>query len=65
MSLHVHLDEELAEEFDKNTVSRKTKNGYSVKCKKGLWAVAGPRKEFVEKEAMRYFIQYYVDGEYD
>ena len=65
MSSHEFLDDEFQGGFEKNTISRKTKNGYSVKCRKGLWAVSGPNKKFVEKEAMRYFVQYYMDGEYN
>ena len=64
-ALNFGSDAEIASAFQDNTIFRKTKNGYSVRCKKGLWAVDGNNKEVVEKEAMHYFIQYYMDGEYD
>lgn len=38
---------------------------YKIVCKKGLWIVDGTDLEFVRREAMRYFIQYWSDGEYD
>ena len=51
--------------FHQHTRSRKTKNGYSIRCKKGLWSVTAPTKSQAEREAMRYFTQYFEDGEYD
>ena len=46
------------------TIARKTKTGYTIKCKKGLWRVDAPSKRKAESEAMHYFAQYYADGEY-
>ena len=46
------------------TSTRKTKNGYTVKCKKGLWRVDAPSKRKAEQEARHYFAQYFTDGEY-
>ena len=51
--------------FHQHTRSRKTKNGYSIRCKKGLWSVTAQTKSQAEREAMRYFTQYFEDGEYD
>ena len=50
--------------YRKWTVRGKTKHGYSIRCKKGLWAVAGPTKEIAERDAKHYFAQYFCDGEY-
>jgi hypothetical protein len=53
------------EAFEKFTTISKTKNGFSARCKKGLWGVDAPTKEACLKEAKRYFMQYYFDGEYE
>jgi len=46
-------------------VRRESGDGWSgIHCQLGLWGVEGPSKSFVESEAMRYWIQYYQDGEY-
>jgi hypothetical protein len=50
--------------FRKHTSQRKTKHGFCVKCRKGLWRVDAPTKSKAIAEAMRYFAQYYADGEY-
>ena len=50
--------------FCKFTSQRKTKDGFCVKCKKGLWRVDAPSKRKALTEARRYFAQYYADGEY-
>lgn len=36
-------------------------------CNKGLWGVSGhiDNESRIRKEAEHYFIQYYIDGEYD
>lgn len=52
-------------EFKKCTVRRKLKDGFSINCKKGLWSVTSPDKEFAENEARRYFVLYQEDGEYN
>lgn len=65
MNIHEFLDDEFQKAFEESTVFRRTKDGYSVKCRKGLWAVEGPDREIVGKEAWHYFVRYYVDGEYD
>jgi hypothetical protein len=54
----------MLEAYKKWTVSKKTKTGYMIKCKEGLWRVDAPTKELAEREAMHYFWQYYHDGEY-
>ena len=51
--------------FKKNTSSRKRNGRYTIKCKRGFWSVTCPKKELAEREARYYFIQYYMDGEYD
>lgn len=51
--------------FNKWTTTRKTKSGYSVTCKKGLWSIHAPSKDDAFREALRYFAQYYSDGEYE
>ena len=58
--------EEIEKSFNANTIHLEDYfNGeYSIKCKKGLWAVFAPTKEIAEREARHYFIQYYGDGEY-
>jgi hypothetical protein len=50
--------------YKKWTVITKTRTGYSVQCKKGLWSVDAPSLEKAEHEARHYFIQYFSDGEY-
>jgi hypothetical protein len=50
--------------FKKYTRRRKTKDGYSISCRRGLWGVHAPTKEQAETEAMRYFIAYFGVGEY-
>ena len=50
--------------YRKWTVHRKTKYGYSIRCKKGLWRVTAPTKEISEREAKHYFALYFCDGEY-
>jgi hypothetical protein len=38
---------------------------YRATCRKGLWMVEGTDQEYVKKQAMHYFVQYWSDGEYD
>ena len=52
------------EAYKKWTVRRKSKHGYIVRCKKGLWGVEAPTKEESEREARHYFALYFGDGEY-
>lgn len=51
--------------FKANTVRKKSKSGYSIRCIKGNWGVTAPTKEEAEREARHYFGQYLADGEYD
>ena len=37
----------------------------SCVCKVGLWSVYGKDREWVEREARHYWIQYFEDGEYN
>lgn len=39
--------------------------GYEIQCRLGLWAVSAPTQEQADREARRYFIQYYEDEEYE
>lgn len=57
-------DETIHEAFARLTRRRATKNGWSVHCTKGLWAVSAPSENVAEREAMHYFVQYYAAGEY-
>ena len=50
--------------FRKNTFQRKTKHGFCVKCRKGLWRVDAATKCKAVAEAKHYFAQYFADGEY-
>jgi len=51
-------------EFNRCINRNKTKNGYEIECKFGLWGVMAPTKKEAEKEAKYYFSQYKLDGEY-
>lgn len=49
-------------------VNRKVKGDIvEYECRKGLWSVCGHIKDEsrVRRETEHYFIQYYLDGEYD
>lgn len=53
-------------EFEKNTTKTIDKDGRTtIKCNKGLWEVSAPNKNQATAEAVRYFMQYHADGEYD
>jgi len=56
---------DLDKEFNKNTYKSIKDGQYAVNCKKGLWGVTASTREEVMREARHYFIQYYMDGEYD
>ena len=51
--------------FEANIKRNRDEYGYCVNCRKGLWGVLAPTKEEAEREARRYFAQYFSDGEYD
>jgi len=53
------------EEFNKWTTCKKDRYGFTIACKKHLWGVTAPTKEEAEREAKRYFVLYYNDGEYN
>ena len=55
---------DIVEQFEKWTIAKKTKHGYSIRCKKGLWGIDAPTEEEAEREAMHYFMLYLADGEY-
>lgn len=52
-------------EFERCIIRRYAGGQHSIRCKKGLWRVDCSDLETAEKEAMRYWIQYAEDGEYD
>ena len=51
--------------FELNTVSKKVGDRFYIECRKGLWSVEAPTKSQATVEAVRYFLQYQRDGEYD
>lgn len=51
--------------FNENTKTRKVRDGYSCKCKLGLWAVIAPTRKQALMEGNYYFAQYYGDSEYN
>jgi len=51
--------------FDTCTITKLMRDGtVQIQCKNGLWSVSGANRKDVEREAQRYWIQYYNDGEY-
>lgn len=51
--------------FEKWVEIKKGRLGFYVaKCKKGNFEVSGANKNRVTQEAVRYFMQYFQDGEY-
>lgn len=56
------MEEELDQLFKKNT--RSSRNGCSIRCRQGLWAVSAPDPATALQEARHYFVQYLGDGEY-
>ena len=48
--------------FMANTIITKNRDGYEVRCKKGLWGVAATSKQRALNEARHYFIPYFADG---
>ena len=52
-------------EFEKHTTTTMHKDGRcTIACNKGLWSVDAPSKNEATIEAVRYFLQYWEDGEY-
>ena len=49
---------------DNSEISRGSDGLYTIKCKKGLWAVSARDPIACTKEALNYFRQYWMDGEY-
>lgn len=66
-SCHVYADKapEMEALFKANTVRKKSKSGYSIRCIKGNWGVTAPTEVDAEREARHYFGQYLEDGEYE
>ena len=56
---------DMLQKMRENTTERATKHGWEISCNRGLWSVTATNKEDVVREAMRYFIQYWGDGEYN
>lgn len=60
-----HSTPSLLDEFNRLSSFRKTKQGFRITCRKGLWWVDAPTEEEARREAMHYFLQYFSEGEYD
>jgi hypothetical protein len=52
-------------EMEKCTIYKRRGERCEIKCRLGLWSVAGPYGLALINEADRYFQQYKSDGEYD
>jgi hypothetical protein len=65
MTDQADIDKAFVENTIERTVRRSGRKIHIIRCKKGLWSVEAPT--FIEAltEALRYFRQYYLDGEYD
>ena len=60
------IQKRLITSFYENSEDKEEENGtLTIKCKKGLWSANGRDQKKVLGEAIHYFSQYYVDGEYD
>ena len=51
--------------FEKNIEVTVSGDLHSYDCKKGLFAISGGDEQMVKGQALNYFTQYYIDGEYD
>ena len=51
--------------FEKYTTKKHSNGMWHIECKKGLWGVSAGNKNEATQQAMHYFIQYYMGGEYD
>ena len=51
--------------FEKNTTTTESDDRVTIRCNKGLWSVDAPSEADATREAMHYFMQYAIDGEYD
>jgi hypothetical protein len=51
--------------FPQNTTVTNKNGRFQIDCKKGLWGVDASSFLEATKEAMRYYVQYESDGEYD
>ena len=51
--------------FEKNTTKTEADGRVMIRCNKGLWSVDAPSEYEAMREAVRYYIQYAEDGEYD
>ncbi len=56
---------DIEKEFNKHTKYKHGKYGHSIDCKKGLWGVTAPTQDQALTEAIHYFKQYFLDGEYN
>lgn len=59
-----HIVRPTLEQFQAWTKCSRSRNGYIVECRKGLWAVESNKLENAIREGQRYFMQYAQDGEY-
>ena len=51
--------------FEKNTTKTEADGRVMIRCNKGLWSVAAPSEYEAMREAVKCYIQYAEDGEYD
>lgn len=51
--------------FEKCVIKSKCIYGDRYRCVKGLWQVDGDDGFYLRGQAFHYFMQYYLDGEYD
>lgn len=56
---------ELNAAFEKCAIKSKCIYGDRYRCVKWLWQVDGSDSAYVRGQAFHYFMQYYLDGEYD
>lgn len=57
---------EIEKSFAENTETKLMKDGrVEIHCKRGFWCVSAASEDDAMREAKRYFIQYFEDGEYD
>lgn len=57
---------EIEDLFSLHTETKLMRNGrVEIHCKRGFWGVSAASMEEAIREAKRYFIQYFEDGEYD
>lgn len=57
---------EIDQIFSRYTETKLMKDGrVEIHCKRGFWGVSAASEDEAIREAKRYFIQYFEDGEYE